>query len=43
MKQFLIRYTLTNGTPDAWHQDIAKFISDLNNYPELKGKKRRIA
>jgi hypothetical protein len=38
MKQFLIRYKLTNGTPDSWHQDIGKFISDLNNDPELKGR-----
>jgi hypothetical protein len=38
MKQFLIRYRLTNGTPDAWHQDIAKFISALDNDPDLKGK-----
>ena len=38
MKQFLIRYKLTNGTPDAWHQEIAKFISALDNDPDLKGK-----
>jgi hypothetical protein len=38
MKQFLIRYKLMNGAPDAWHQDIAKFISALNNDPELKGR-----
>ena len=38
MKQFLIRYTLTNGTPDAWHDEIAKFISALNNDPDLKGQ-----
>jgi hypothetical protein len=38
MKQFLIRYRLTNGTPDAWHQDVAKFIAALDGDPELKGR-----
>src|SRR5437764_15481717 len=38
MKQFLIRYKLTNGTPESWHQEIAKFISALNNDPDLKGR-----
>jgi hypothetical protein len=38
MKQFLIRYRLTNGTPDSWHQDITKFISALDNDPDLKGR-----
>jgi hypothetical protein len=38
MKQFLIRYKLTNGAPEEWHQEIAKFISALDNDPDLKGK-----
>ena len=38
MKQFLIRYRLTNGTPDAWHQDVAKFIAALDSDPDLKGR-----
>jgi hypothetical protein len=38
MKQFLIKYRLTNGTPDSWHQEIAKFISALDNDPDLKGR-----
>ena len=38
MKQFLIRYRLTNATPDAWHQDVANFISALDNDPDLKGR-----
>jgi hypothetical protein len=38
MKQFLIRYRLTNGTPDAWHQDVAKFIAALDGDPDLKGR-----
>jgi hypothetical protein len=38
MKKFLIRYRLTNGTPDSWHREIAKFISALDNDPDLKGR-----
>jgi hypothetical protein len=38
MKQFLIRYRLTNGTPESWHQEIGKFISALDNDPDLKGR-----
>ena len=38
MKQFLIKYRLTNGTPDSWHQEIAKFISALDSDPDLKGR-----
>jgi hypothetical protein len=38
MKEFLIRYRLTNGTPNSWHQDITKFISALANDPDLKGR-----
>ena len=38
MKQFLIKYRLTNGTPDAWHQDVAKFIAALDGDPDLKGR-----
>jgi len=38
MKQFLIRYRLTNATPEAWHQEIGKFISALDNDAELKGR-----
>ena len=38
MKQFMIRYRLTNGTAEDWHQDIAKFIAAVDQDPELKGK-----
>jgi len=38
MKQFLIRYRLTNGTAEEWHQEIARFIAALDSDPELKGK-----
>ena len=37
MKQFLIKYRLKNGSPDAWHADIARFIAALNADPALKG------
>jgi quinol monooxygenase YgiN len=38
MKQFLIKYRLTNGAREEWHQDIASFIAELDNDPALKGK-----
>jgi hypothetical protein len=38
MKHFLIRYTRVNGSEQAWHQDIAAFISALDDDPDLKGK-----
>ncbi len=38
MKQFLIKYRLTNGTEAQWHEDVARFIAELDNDPGLKGK-----
>ena len=38
MKQFLIKYRLTNGPEERWHQDIVQFISALDNDPALSGK-----
>jgi hypothetical protein len=38
MKHFMIKYQFANGTPEAWHREIAKFIAALDNDPELKGK-----
>ncbi len=38
MKNFLIKYRLTNGTEREWHQAIARFISALDDDPDLKGK-----
>jgi len=38
MKSFLIKYQFKEGSVDAWHQQIARFISALDSDPELKGK-----
>jgi hypothetical protein len=38
MKQFLITYTRTTSSDEAWHRDIAAFIAELDADPELKGK-----
>jgi hypothetical protein len=38
MKHFLIRYTRTSESEEAWHKDIAAFIAALDNDPDLKGK-----
>jgi hypothetical protein len=38
MKHFLIRYRFTNGTETEWHQAIARFISALDDDPDLKWK-----
>lgn len=38
MKHFLIRYTFVNGTPEAWHAEIASFIAALKSDPELRGR-----
>ncbi len=38
MKHFMITYRFANGTTEAWHREIQKFISALDNDPELKGK-----
>ena len=38
MKYFLIKYRLQNGSQDAWHHDIAEFISALDGDPALQGK-----
>ena len=38
MKCFLIKYRLQNGSQDAWHHDIAEFISALDGDPALQGK-----
>jgi hypothetical protein len=40
MKHFMIKYQFANGTPEAWHQEVARFIASLNSDPELKGKIR---
>jgi hypothetical protein len=38
MKHFMIKYQFANGTTEQWHQEIERFISALNNDPELNGK-----
>ena len=38
MKHFMIKYQFAHGTTEEWHQEIARFISALDNDRELKGK-----
>jgi hypothetical protein len=38
MKHFLIKYRLKSGSAEEWHQDIARFISTLDDDPALSGK-----
>jgi hypothetical protein len=38
MKHFMIKYQFANGTTEAWHQEIARFIAALDDDPDLKGK-----
>jgi hypothetical protein len=34
----MIKYQFANGTTEEWHREIGRFISALDNDPELKGK-----
>jgi hypothetical protein len=38
VKQFLIKYRLSQGTADEWHAQVARFISALDADPELRGR-----
>jgi hypothetical protein len=38
MKHFLIRYTFSQGTREAWHAEITRFITALENDPKLRGR-----
>src|ERR1700750_1098878 len=39
MKYFLIKYHFQEGSnQEEWHREISRFISELDNDPELKGK-----
>lgn len=38
MKHFMIKYQFANGSREEWHREIARFISSIDNHPELKGK-----
>jgi hypothetical protein len=34
----MIKYQFANGTPEEWQREIGRFISALDNDPELRGK-----
>ena len=38
MKHFMIKYQFANGTAEAWHREVARFIAALDGDPELKGR-----
>lgn len=38
MKSFLIKYRLKDGSAEAWHEHIARFIAAVDAHPELRGK-----
>jgi hypothetical protein len=38
MKHFMIKYTFKQGTREAWHAEIARFIAALENDPKLGGR-----
>ncbi|MGA6969984.1 MAG: hypothetical protein WBY93_00020 [Candidatus Binatus sp.] len=38
MTYFLIKYRFKNGTEEEWHQEVARFIAEINNDPALTGK-----
>jgi hypothetical protein len=38
MKHFMIKYEFKNGTTEAWHQEIGRFIKAIDSDPELKGR-----
>jgi hypothetical protein len=38
MKHFMIRYEFKNGTTEAWHQEVGRFIKAIDGDPELKGR-----
>lgn len=38
MKHFMIKYEFRNGTAEAWHQEIGRFIKAIDGDPELKGR-----
>lgn len=38
MKHFMIKYEFKNGTTDAWHREIGRFIKAIDSDPELKGR-----
>jgi hypothetical protein len=38
MKHFMIKYQFASGTTEDWHREIGRFISAIDNDPELKGR-----
>jgi hypothetical protein len=38
MKHFMIKYELRNGTKEAWHREVNRFIKAIDADPELKGR-----
>jgi len=38
MKHFMIKYEFKNGTTEAWHQEVGRFIKAIDVDPELKGR-----
>jgi hypothetical protein len=36
MKHFLIKYSFKHGSPETWHQDIARFIAALDGDQDLR-------
>ena len=38
MKHFMIRYEFRNGTTEAWHEEIGRFVKAIDSDPELKGR-----
>jgi hypothetical protein len=38
MKHFMIKYQFKDGTTEAWHQEIRRFISAIDGDSELKGR-----
>ena len=38
MKHFMIKYQFKDGTTEAWHQEIGRFIRAIDNDPELRGR-----
>jgi hypothetical protein len=38
MKHFMIKYSLKEGSREAWHDAIAQFIAALESDPAVRGK-----
>lgn len=38
MKCSMIKYQFANGTTEAWHREVARFVAALDGDPELKGR-----